>query len=192
MTIIAAAMVATNWNARITVCGLFIAASIAWIADGIIEPKNSLIIQNAVLLVINVLGVWRWLPRAGKEAAAPWPRTRDAVGSPQACFLSEIARRASAASPASVKAPSVVCPFLAHVTMLSAIKDLNSWSAPSGLPLQIRSSAASMFARVRRSKLSRIMGSSPFPAKRSPEPGVPNSEPAFHYEEPSCILEYWT
>ncbi|MET3972842.1 hypothetical protein [Bradyrhizobium sp. S3.5.5] len=34
------------------------------------EPKNSLIIQNAVLLVINVLGVWRWLPRAGKEAAA--------------------------------------------------------------------------------------------------------------------------
>ena len=57
MTIIAAAMVAANWNARITVCGfaLFIAASLAWIADGIIEPKNSLIIQNAVLLLINVL-----------------------------------------------------------------------------------------------------------------------------------------
>ena len=72
MTILAAAMVAANWNARITVCGfaLFIAASIAWIADGILEPKNSLVIQNAVLLVINVLGVWRWLPRAGKEAAA--------------------------------------------------------------------------------------------------------------------------
>ncbi|UFW91883.1 hypothetical protein BjapCC829_46590 (plasmid) [Bradyrhizobium barranii] len=77
MTIIAAAMVAANWNARITVCGfsLFIAASIAWIADGIIEPKNSLIIQNAALLVINVLGVWRWLPRAGNEAAASRPRT---------------------------------------------------------------------------------------------------------------------
>lgn len=72
MTIIAAAMVAANWNARITVCGfaLFIAASIAWIADGIMEPKSSLVIQNAVLLVINALGVWRWLPRAGKEAAA--------------------------------------------------------------------------------------------------------------------------
>ncbi|MCK1368021.1 hypothetical protein [Bradyrhizobium sp. 62] len=71
MTIIAAAMVAANWNARITVCGfaLFIAASVAWIADGVMEPKSSLIIQNAVLLVINVLGVWRWLPRAGKEAA---------------------------------------------------------------------------------------------------------------------------
>jgi hypothetical protein len=73
MTIIAAAMVAANWNARITVCGfaLFIAASVAWIDDGIIEPKNSLIIQNSVLLVINILGVWRWLPRAGKETAAP-------------------------------------------------------------------------------------------------------------------------
>ena len=72
ITIIAAAMVAANWNARITVCGfaLFIASSIAWIADGIIEPKSSLIIQNAALLLINVLGVWRWLPRAGKEAAA--------------------------------------------------------------------------------------------------------------------------
>ena len=80
MTIIAAAMVAANWNARITVCGfaLFIAASLAWIADGIIEPKNWLIIQNAVLLVINLLGVWRWLPRAGKEAAASRPADRAA------------------------------------------------------------------------------------------------------------------
>ena len=35
MTIIAAGMVAANWNARITVCGFahFIAASLAWIAD---------------------------------------------------------------------------------------------------------------------------------------------------------------
>ncbi|MET4519543.1 hypothetical protein ABIB83_008410 [Bradyrhizobium sp. I1.8.5] len=72
VTIIAAAMVAANRNARSTVCGfaLFIPGSIAWIADGIVEPKNSLIIQNAVLLAINLLGVWRWLPRAGKEAAA--------------------------------------------------------------------------------------------------------------------------
>ncbi|AHY49478.1 hypothetical protein JEY40_34060 [Bradyrhizobium japonicum] len=80
VSIIAAAMVAANWNARITVCGfaLFIAASIAWIANGIFEPKNWLIIQNAVLLVINLLGVWRWLPRAGKEAAASRPADRAA------------------------------------------------------------------------------------------------------------------
>ncbi|WP_187387705.1 hypothetical protein [Bradyrhizobium sp.] len=43
MTIIAAAMVAANWNARITVCGfaLFIAASLAWIADGINRRTRS-------------------------------------------------------------------------------------------------------------------------------------------------------
>lgn len=72
MTIIAAAMVAANLNARITVWGfaIFIAASIAWIADGVLEAKTSLVLQNAVLLLINLLGVWRWLPRAGKEAPA--------------------------------------------------------------------------------------------------------------------------
>jgi hypothetical protein len=65
-------MVAANLNARITVCGfaIFTVASIAWIADGVLEGKTSLVVQNVVLLLINVLGVWRWLPRAGKEAGA--------------------------------------------------------------------------------------------------------------------------
>ena len=69
-TVIAAAMVAANWNARVTVAGfvIFIAASIAWMLDGYLEDKASLVIQNAILLLINVLGVWRWLPRAEKEA----------------------------------------------------------------------------------------------------------------------------
>jgi hypothetical protein len=68
-TIVAAAMVAANINARITVAGfaIFTAASIAWLADGWFESKSSLVIQNVILLVINVLGVWRWLPRAEKE-----------------------------------------------------------------------------------------------------------------------------
>ena len=69
-TILAAAMVAANVNARITVAGfaIFIVASIAWMADGWSETKSSLVIQNAILLLINILGVWRWLPRAEKEA----------------------------------------------------------------------------------------------------------------------------
>ena len=68
-TVIAAAMVAANLNARVTVIGfgIFIVASIAWMADGWFESKSSLVIQNAILLLINVLGVWRWLPRAEKE-----------------------------------------------------------------------------------------------------------------------------
>ena len=69
-TVLAAAMVAANWNARVTVGGfaIFIIASCAWMADGWLESKASLVIQNAVLLLINILGVWRWLPRAEKEA----------------------------------------------------------------------------------------------------------------------------
>ena len=64
-------MVAANMNARITVAGftIFIVASIAWMADGWLENKSSLVIQNVILLLlINILGVWRWLPRAEKEA----------------------------------------------------------------------------------------------------------------------------
>ena len=67
-TIIAAALVAANWNARVMVAGfaLFIVASLAWVADGWLESKASLVIQNVILLAINVLGIWRWLPRAEK------------------------------------------------------------------------------------------------------------------------------
>jgi hypothetical protein len=69
-TVLAAALVAANMNARVTVRGfvIFIVASIARIADGWFESKSSLVIQNAILLLINNLGVWRWLPRAEKEA----------------------------------------------------------------------------------------------------------------------------
>jgi hypothetical protein len=57
-TILAAAMVAANMNARITVAGfvIFIVASVAWMADGWLENKSSLVIQNAILLLINILG----------------------------------------------------------------------------------------------------------------------------------------
>jgi hypothetical protein len=69
MTVIAAALVAANWNARVMVAGfiIFIIGSVAWMIDGWLESKASLVIQNGVLLLINVLGVWRWLPKAAKD-----------------------------------------------------------------------------------------------------------------------------
>jgi hypothetical protein len=69
-TVIAAIMVAANWSARVMVAGfgLFIVASIAWMLDGWLENKASLLIQNAILLLVNIAGVWRWLPRASAEA----------------------------------------------------------------------------------------------------------------------------
>ena len=68
-TIIAAALVALNWNARVTMAGfvIFIVAALAWMADGWLEGKASLVIQNVILLGINIFGVWRWYPRAEKE-----------------------------------------------------------------------------------------------------------------------------
>jgi hypothetical protein len=68
-TVLAAALVAVNLNARVTVAGfaIFIVASIAWMADGWLESKASLVIQNIVLLLINILGVMRWFPKAEKE-----------------------------------------------------------------------------------------------------------------------------
>ena len=76
-TILAAAMVAANVNARITVAGfaIFIVASIAWMADGWFETKSSLVIQNAILLLINILVEWGWLPRAEKEAGVSVHKT---------------------------------------------------------------------------------------------------------------------
>lgn len=70
-TIVAAALVAANWNARVMVAGfaVFIVASIAWMLDGWLESKASLVIQNVILLLINVLGLWRWFPKAEKEAS---------------------------------------------------------------------------------------------------------------------------
>jgi len=69
LTVLAATLVAANLSPRTMVWGfsIFILASIAWIADGWLEGKASLVLQNAVLLLVNILGVWRWLPKAEKE-----------------------------------------------------------------------------------------------------------------------------
>ena len=57
-TVLAASLVAANLNARITVAGFMI----------FIVASRSLVIQNVILLVINVIGVWRWFPKAENEA----------------------------------------------------------------------------------------------------------------------------
>lgn len=65
-TVVAAILVAINVSPKVTVIGfcVFIAASIAWMADGWFDNKTSLLIQNAILLLVNIAGVWRWLPKA--------------------------------------------------------------------------------------------------------------------------------
>lgn len=65
-TIAAAILVASNWSPKLMVTGfyIFIFASVAWMLDGYFEDKASLVVQNVVLLLVNIFGVYRWQPRA--------------------------------------------------------------------------------------------------------------------------------
>lgn len=72
-TTVAAIMVAANLGTRITGIGfiVFCVGSVAWMMVGYAIGQPNLIWQNALLLVVNVVGVWRWLGvRARYDKAA--------------------------------------------------------------------------------------------------------------------------
>jgi hypothetical protein len=60
---IAAVVVAARFTPRITGYGfvVFTASSLGWIAAGAMTGMSSLVVQNIVLTVINLFGVYRWL-----------------------------------------------------------------------------------------------------------------------------------
>ena len=62
---IAALMVSLDSGRRITGWGfvLFLASSLAWIAGAVLAKDGALGTQNAVLLFINLFGVYRYLIR---------------------------------------------------------------------------------------------------------------------------------
>ena len=65
-TVIAAILVAANGSPCVTIAGfsIFVVASVAWMLDGWLEGKASLLIQNAILPLVDIVGIWRWLPKA--------------------------------------------------------------------------------------------------------------------------------
>lgn len=67
-TIIAAMMTAANLGARITGWGflIFLVASLAWTAIGASTGQGSLVYANAFLILVNAVGVWRWLGRQAR------------------------------------------------------------------------------------------------------------------------------
>lgn len=70
-TIVAAAMVAGDFGRRVTGFGfvVFVVASIAWIVTSAINGAMPLVASNAILLAINLWGVWQYLlnPRKKRE-----------------------------------------------------------------------------------------------------------------------------
>ena len=62
-TTIAAIMVAANLGARLTGYGfvVFTVGSIAWMAVGWFNDQPHLVWQHVGLLLVNIVGIWRWL-----------------------------------------------------------------------------------------------------------------------------------
>jgi len=71
--IIAAFMIAGDFGRRVTGGGfaLFVTASVAWIIAGWMAGTAPLAVQNAILLAINVYGVWQyWLSPKNRRKIA--------------------------------------------------------------------------------------------------------------------------
>ncbi|MGN7158560.1 PRC-barrel domain-containing protein [Sphingomonas sp. SAFR-052] len=76
-TMIAAMMTAANLGARVTGWGfvVFSVGSVAWTTVGLTSGQTNLVLSNAFLTVVNLVGIWRWLGRQatydkGSNAAA--------------------------------------------------------------------------------------------------------------------------
>jgi membrane protein implicated in regulation of membrane protease activity len=67
-TIAAALVTASNLGARITRYGfiIFLFGSLAWLATGLLSGQPALTWTNAVLTILNIWGIWRWLGREAK------------------------------------------------------------------------------------------------------------------------------
>jgi membrane protein implicated in regulation of membrane protease activity len=67
-TIIAASMTAANLGSRITGYGfaVFLVGSLAWLATGLMTDQPALVWTNAVLTILNIFGIWRWLGRQAR------------------------------------------------------------------------------------------------------------------------------
>ena len=83
-TMIAAIMTAANLGARVTGWGfaVFAIGAIAWITVGAATGQQNLLWSNAFLLLVDLVGVWRWLGRRARydqAAEAASSRSRRAA-----------------------------------------------------------------------------------------------------------------
>lgn len=69
-TMIAAMMTAANLGARVTGWGfvVFTVGSICWSIIGITTGQQNLLLSNAFLTVVNLVGIWRWLGRNAQHS----------------------------------------------------------------------------------------------------------------------------
>ena len=67
-TMIAAMMTAANLGARVTGWGfaIFSVGAIAWVIVALASGQHNLLLSNAFLLIVDLVGVWRWLGRRAR------------------------------------------------------------------------------------------------------------------------------
>lgn len=69
--IVAAILVSLNAGSKVTGIGfiIFLVCSVSWTTVGLVADETGLAIQNAVLTIINIIGIYRYLiakpPRIG-------------------------------------------------------------------------------------------------------------------------------
>lgn len=80
-TMIAAMMTAANLGARVTGWGfvVFTLGAIAWIIVALASHQQNLLISNAFLLLIDVVGIWRWLGRQARYDAGAAGATKQST-----------------------------------------------------------------------------------------------------------------
>ena len=63
--VLAAIIVSARLSARLTGIGfvVFLVSSSSWVVVGLVAGEHALLIQNAVLCIVNLVGIWRWLLR---------------------------------------------------------------------------------------------------------------------------------
>lgn len=69
--VIAAVMVSARLGQRLTGIGfvVFLVSSTSWVAVGLMAGERALTIQNGVLTIVNLVGIWRWLLRPAATGA---------------------------------------------------------------------------------------------------------------------------
>lgn len=88
-TMIAAIMTAANLGARMTGWGfvVFAVGATAWIIVGAQTGQHNLLWSNAFLLLVDIIGVWRWLGRRARyDSAAEAASRRSAATSAPTLF----------------------------------------------------------------------------------------------------------
>ena len=88
-TMIAAIMTAANLGARVTGWGfaVFAVGALAWITVGAATGQQNLLWSNAFLLLVDLVGIWRWLGRRARyDSAAEAASKRSAATSAPTLF----------------------------------------------------------------------------------------------------------